>query len=58
MQGFQNYSIEEASKISALGIDIIKKFIELKAIIPIEKNNRDIKINSYGIYRLKIVSEL
>ena len=52
------YSIKEASELSNLGIDIIKKFIALKAIIPIENNHRDIRINSYGLTRLKIISEL
>lgn len=52
------YSIEEASKISALSIDVIKKFIKLKAIIPVENNHKDIKINSYGLNRLKMISEL
>ncbi len=52
------YSIEEASKISALSIDVIKKFIKLKAIIPVENNHKDIKISSYGLNRLKMISEL
>ena len=52
------YSIEKASKISDLGIDVIKKFIQLEAIIPVENNHKDIVINSYGLTRLKIISEL
>ena len=52
------YSIEEASKISGLGIDVIKKFIKLKAIVPIENDYNDIRINSFGMYRLNIISEL
>ena len=52
------YSIEEASQISGLGIDVIKKFIKLKAIVPIENDYNDIRINSFGMYRLNIISEL
>jgi len=52
------YSIEEASKISGLGIDVIKNFIKLKAIILIKDDNNDIRINSFGMYRLNIISEL
>jgi len=52
------YSIEEASEISGLGIDVIKKFIKLKAIVPIKDNHKNIRINSYGMYRLNIISKL
>ena len=52
------YSMEEASELIGLGIDVIKKFIKLKAIIPIENNHKDIRINSYGLTRIKIISEL
>jgi len=51
-------SIEEASKISGLGIDAIKKFIELEVIIPVENNSGNIKLNSFSITRLKKISEL
>ncbi len=52
------YSIEEVSELSGLGIDVIKKFIKLKAVVPIENENKDIMINSYGMHRLNIISEL
>ena len=49
------YSIKEATESSGLGIDVIKKFIKLKTIIPVEDNHKDININSYGITRLKMI---
>lgn len=52
------HSIGEASKISGLGIDVFKKFIKLKAIVPIEDDYNDIRINSFGMHRMKIISEL
>jgi len=51
------YSIEEASRLSDLSIDVIKKFIQLEAIIPVENGHKDIRINSYGITRLKMISK-
>lgn len=52
------YSIEKASELSGLGSDVIKKFIRLKAVIPVENENKDIRLNSFGMYRLNIISEL
>ena len=52
------FSIEDASELSGLSIDVIKKFIRLKAIITVKNDHKNIKINSYGLTRLKIVSEL
>jgi hypothetical protein len=52
------YSIEEASEFSGLGTDTIKKFIGLKAIIPIKNNQKKILINSFGLVRIKKISEL
>ena len=52
------YSIKEASELSGLGIDTIKKFIELEAIIPVKKKGNDVMINSHGMYRLKEISRM
>ena len=52
------YSIEETSELSDLSIDMIKKFIQLEAVIPLGNNHKDIRINSYGLTRLKMISKL
>jgi len=52
------YSINEVSELSGLGIDVIRKFIKLKVIIKAKTNHKDIRINSYGMHRLNIISEL
>lgn len=52
------YSAEKASELSGLGIDTIKKFIELKAIIPMKDNQNNLFFNSFNIIRLKKISEL
>lgn len=52
------YSAKEASEISGLGIKTIKKFIELKAVIPVRDNQKNILFNSFSIVRLKKISEL
>ena len=52
------YSIQEASELSGLGINTIKKFIELDAVIPENIQNPEMKINSFGIRRLKEISRM
>lgn len=52
------YSIEKASEVSSLGVDVIKKFIQLKGIVPIKGDYKDIRLNSYGMHRLNIISKL
>ncbi len=52
------YSIQEASELTGSGIETIQKFIELKAIIPEVKEDGNIKLNSFGMYRLKKISKL
>ena len=52
------YSIKKASELSDLSSDVIKYFIEMKAIIPVEDNRKAIRINSFGMNRLKEISEL
>jgi len=52
------YSTQEASELSGLGIDTIKKFIELKAIIPVKKDQKEIMFSSFGLERLKKISEM
>ena len=52
------YSIEKASELSGQGGDVIKKFIELKTITPVENNKKDIRINSYGLTSLKMILKL
>jgi len=47
------FSIEKASEVSGLGTDIIKKFIQLKVVIPVGNGHKNIKINSYGLTTLK-----
>jgi len=52
------YSAEKASELSGLGIDTIKNFIELKAVIPVKDNQKNLFFNSFNIIRLKKISEL
>ena len=52
------YSVEKASELSGLGIDTIKNFIELKAVTPVKDNHENIFFSSFGIIRLKKISEL
>lgn len=52
------YSIEKASELSGLGIKTIKKFIELKAVIPAKSDNNTLLISSFGLERLKKISAL
>jgi len=52
------YSLKEASELSGLGIDTMKKFIELEAIIPVNKKGNDIMINSHGMHKLKEISRI
>ena len=52
------YSIEDASELSGLGIKTIKKFIELKAVLPAKSNSRTVLISSFGLERLKKISKL
>jgi len=52
------YSIKEASELSGLGINTIKKFIELEAIIPVKNESNDVMINSHGMYKLKEISRM
>ncbi|MFC1556450.1 MerR family transcriptional regulator [candidate division KSB1 bacterium] len=52
------YSVEKASELSGLGIDTIRKFIELKAVASVKNDRNNILISSFGIDRLKKISEL
>jgi len=58
MRNSIKFSIKEASELSGLGIDTIKKFIELEAIIPVKKKGNDVMINSHGMYKLKEISRM
>jgi len=58
MRNSIKFSIKEASELSGLGIDTIKKFIELEAIIPAKKKGNDVMLNSHGMYKLKEISRL
>jgi len=54
----KHYSIEKVSELSGLGIKTIKKFIELKAVIPSKSDNDTLFISSFGLERLKKISAL
>ena len=51
------FTIREASKHSGLGAETIRKFIELKAVTPAKNNKKELLINSFGLTRLKKISE-
>jgi len=51
------YSLKEASELSDLGINTIKKLLEPKAIIPVKRQGNDVMINSHGMYKLNEISK-